>query len=216
MIVMESNIYAEFLCETTSDLVSFPFDVYDCAIILGAPKAVLLDQSYGFEVTSSDPHFKTETSYSMDKDRTEEGAKEKVPPGTVNQDPAGSQQHSTAFFELRFQRKYFTAWVRLIVPAVLINFIGFISFWIDEVQESVALGVTAFLCSLAFRDTVEMPDTADVTWTGMFTVCFAFPRYPSLPAFTHLSYSLSLICRGVYHGQCCIPGVRSIYYFLLV
>ena len=190
MVVMESNIYAEFLCETTADLPSFPFDVYECDIELGAPKGVRLDQSYGFEVTSSDPHFKTETSYEMDTDRTEE-KKEIPPPGTVDQDPAGSQGHSTAFFELRFERKPFTAWVRLIIPAILINFIGFISFWIDEVQESVALGVTAFLCSLAFRDTVELPDTADVTWTGMFPDCFAFSHSHSSFTSTHLSCSPS-------------------------
>ena len=42
------------------------------------------------------------------------------------------------------------------------------AFWIPEVPESVALGITSLLCSLAFRDTVEMPDTADVTWSEVF------------------------------------------------
>ena len=39
-----------------------------------------------------------------------------------------------------FERKTFGWWLRLIVPAILINAIGFISFWIDNASESIALG----------------------------------------------------------------------------
>jgi len=155
-VILEINIFAEFLCDTSAGIVSFPFDTYTCSIDLGAPGGVSLDQELGFSVIGSDPHFNSETSYYVD--RTEDY-------GSHGESP---ERGNVAVFEIFFDRKLFTAWVRLILPAVLINMIGFISFWIPSVQESVALGVTSFLCALAFRETVEMPDTADVTWSEVF------------------------------------------------
>ena len=58
--------------------------------------------------------------------------------------------------------------MRLILPAILINMVGFMTFWIESVAESIVLGVTSLLCCLAFRETVQVPETSDVTWTEVF------------------------------------------------
>lgn len=161
-IVMESNVVAEFLCSTTEDLRSFPFDSYTCSMDLGAPKGITLDQKFGFHLIESDPHFATDTSTAVGINNNEEYGEDD-----------GSDQSShghTVYFQLYFKRRPFTAYVRLILPAILINLVGFMAFWIPEVPESVALGVTSLLCSLAFRETVDMPDTADVTWTEVFVM----------------------------------------------
>ena len=153
-VVMERNIVAEFLCSTTERLRSFPFDSYHCSMDLGAPKGITLDQNYGFQVIESDPHFSTTSSMAV---------------GINNATDAEQNSHGhVAYYQLSFSRRPFTAYVRLILPAILINLVGFMAFWIPSVQESVALGVTSLLCSLAFRETVDMPDTADVTWTEVF------------------------------------------------
>ena len=159
-VVMETNIVAEFLCSTTEDLRSFPFDSYTCSMDLGAPKGITLDQKFGFHVIESDPHFDTKSSTAVGiNTNTEYG----------ETDDSGQSSHGhIVYYQLSFKRRPFTAYVRLILPAILINLVGFMAFWIPEVPESVALGVTSLLCSLAFRETVDMPDTADVTWTEVF------------------------------------------------
>ncbi|CAB9523168.1 receptor subunit beta-type acr [Seminavis robusta] len=153
-VTMRQNMMAEFLCSTTEDLRSFPFDIYSCAIVLGAPASITLDYKYGFEVIEVDPHFTTTTATSLDEEV-----------GTP--DPPGARSEFV-YYQMIFERRPFIAYVRLILPAVLINMVGFMAFWIPEMQESVALGITSLLCSLTFRETVEMPDTADVTWTEVF------------------------------------------------
>jgi len=145
-VVMEANLKAEFLCSTGEGLRAFPFETYNCSIDLGASQGVILNQKYGFEVVESDSHFITDTSTVMDEE----------------------EFGSTGYYQLVFERRPFTGYVRLVIPALLINMIGFMAFWIPELPESVALGITSLLCSLAFRGTVEMPDTADVTWTEVF------------------------------------------------
>jgi len=59
-------------------------------------------------------------------------------------------------------------WLRIVIPAVFINVIGFISFWIPEKLDSVALGATLLLCAVTFRTAVEMPDTAGTTCSEDF------------------------------------------------
>ena len=54
------------------------------------------------------------------------------------------------------------------MPAILLNLVGFIAFWIPAPEDSIALGVTALLCTLALRVSVDMPDTSDVTWSELF------------------------------------------------
>lgn len=155
-VVMEINRKVEFLCYTTNDLKSYPFDSYQCSMNLGAPNGMTLDSKYGFEVIYADANFNTQKSILVKHD----GHHEDENPSTHR----GQEIH----FQLYFQRKPFTAYVRLILPAVLINFVGFMSFFIDEMQESVALGVTTLLCSLAYRETVDTPETSDVTWMEVF------------------------------------------------
>ncbi|CAB9506631.1 Neuronal acetylcholine receptor subunit alpha-4 [Seminavis robusta] len=180
--VQETNMQVRFLCSTTNSLNAFPFDNYDCSIDLGSPSNVWMDASHGFHVVETDPHFETSKSISNSSGVMESGSSISTACGESDSEPPterrryleqgqGSQQERCCeeiFFNLRLERKPFTAWVRLIIPAVLINWIGFMAFWIPEVPESVALGITSLLCSLAFRETVEMPDTADVSWTEVF------------------------------------------------
>lgn len=45
---------------------------------------------------------------------------------------------------------------------------GFLSFWITSATDSVALGITTLLCSLALRETVTFPDVAYLTWMEVF------------------------------------------------
>lgn len=151
-VVMEENLMVTFLCPTKEGLRAFPFDNYDCSIDLSASRGIKLLPSQVYELLASDPHFDTITSISTDgiADYTGLGI-------TVN-------------YNLRFERRPFTAYVRLVIPAVLINLVGFMAFWIPHAQESIALGVTSLLCIMTFRQTVEMPDTAYVTWTEVFLI----------------------------------------------
>jgi Neurotransmitter-gated ion-channel ligand binding domain len=153
---MEINMRATFLCQTTEGLRSYPFDEYNCSIDLGSPQGVTMDQAYGFVVIDSDPHY--ETTYSTFLEH---------PDHHQDEDPR-EHRSTTVHYQLYFVRRPFTTYMRLIIPAILINMIGFMAFWIPELPESVALGITALLCSLAFRETVEMPDTANITWTEVF------------------------------------------------
>lgn len=182
VVVVETHTQATFLCETTSDLAAFPFDSYDCSIDLGAPQGILLDSNFGFDLSASDPHFMTETYIYSD-----------------------NATDTTVHYGLRFDRKPFTAYVRLILPAVLINMVGFMAFWIPNVQESVALGITSLLCSLAFRETVEIPDTSGITWTEVFMLVNIFYQasvmfiiWCSYSPTNGISHTLNAICRKVH------------------
>ncbi|CAB9513745.1 Neuronal acetylcholine receptor subunit beta-3 [Seminavis robusta] len=153
-VTLEANMQTQFLCTTDRNLASFPFDDYECSIDLAAPYGIWLDQGYGFDIIESDPHFNT--TGQLQNETTAEELTMDTSDGTLVR------------YVIIFERRAFTAWVRLILPAIIINMIGFMAFWIPEMPESVALGITSLLCSLAFRETVEMPDTADVTWTELF------------------------------------------------
>ena len=182
VVVMETHTQATFLCETTSDLAAFPFDSYDCSIDLGAPQGILLDSKFGFDLAASDPHFTTDTYIYSD-----------------------NATFTTVHYGLRFERKPFTAYVRLILPAVLINMVGFMAFWIPHVQESVALGITSLLCSLAFRETVEIPDTSGITWTEIFMLVNIFYQasvmfiiWCSYSPTNGISHTLNAFCRKIH------------------
>lgn len=201
-VMLETNIFAELLCDTVNDLASFPFDSYDCAIVLGAPYDVMLNQNYGFKVIASDPHFDTTTNYTMGQNH--EFIDQNRDVSDVKEIEGGPDR--VAYYEIIFVRKSFTAWVRLIIPAVLINMIGFISFWVDNVEESVALGVTSFLCALTFRETVDMPDTSDATFTEVFmmvNVCYQ----AAVLLIIFLSYNNRLCIRdaAAFFCQCLHP-----------
>ena len=147
-VTMISSLNVELLCSTTEGQRSYPFDQYNCTFELGGPPGVILDQSFGFQLIETDPHFETVPYFDLNETGTD---------NIVN-------------YWIFFKRRPFTAYVRLIVPSILINFVGFMAFWIPDVAEKVALGVTALLCQLAFRDSVEMPDTSGMTWTETFVI----------------------------------------------
>jgi len=105
-VTVATHVVVDFLCSTTDSLEAFPFDNYDCEIVLGAPHGIRLDAIFGFDLEDSDENFNT--TYSVDE---------------------SPQSAQTVVYMLRFERKLFTAYLRLIVPAVLINFVGFMAFW---------------------------------------------------------------------------------------
>jgi len=154
-VTLEDNMLAQFLCSTTDELASFRFDACDCLINLGARNGVTLGPQHGFQLVESDPHFWTTNFVSV------------ADPHNHADD---GDQKEVVHYQLHFERRPFSAWVRLITPAIVINLVGFMTFWVPELPESAALGVVSLLCSLAFRETVEMPDTADATWTEIFTM----------------------------------------------
>jgi len=145
-VTLSTNIQAGFLCSTTLDLRGYPFDIYDCSIDVAAPANIFLDSRFGFDVLDCDPNFDVSSSIA---ESDEEG-------------------ESVIYFQVRFERKPFTGWVRMIIPGLLINLVGFMAFWIPSAEESIALGVTALLCSLTFRETVDIPETSGVTWAEVF------------------------------------------------
>ena len=71
-------------------------------------------------------------------------------------------------YQFCFERHSFGWWLRLIIPAILLNSIGFASFWMSSAGESVALGITTLLCTLALRDSLDLPETTNLSWVELF------------------------------------------------
>lgn len=146
-ISVEHYLRSTFLCYTEKGISHFPFDEYDCAASLAVSNlAVSMDGGLGFDVVHEDPNFYASFSTALDAD----------------------ERRDVVLYKLHFTRHSFKMWLRLIVPAILLNLVGFIAFWIPEPADSIALGVTALLCTLALRVSVDMPDTSDVTWSELF------------------------------------------------
>ena len=120
MATMETNIQAEFLCATTEDLKSFPFDSYNCSIDLGAPNGVTMDQSFGFYLVDSDAHYATTTSMYLEHD------------GHYPKEDPADHVSDVVHYYLYFERRGFTTWMRLVIPAIVINLIGFMAFYIPQ------------------------------------------------------------------------------------
>ncbi|KAH8073878.1 GABA-A receptor [Aureococcus anophagefferens] len=73
-------------------------------------------------------------------------------------------------FIFKFDHKPFAYYIKLVFPVALLNFAGFLGFWMDSASDSVALGITTVLCTLALRETVEFPDAFYLTWIEIFVM----------------------------------------------
>ncbi|KAH8049644.1 extracellular ligand-gated ion channel [Aureococcus anophagefferens] len=71
-------------------------------------------------------------------------------------------------FLFKFTHRPFGHYIRLIFPAALLNLAGFLAFWVDGATDSLQLGITTLLCTLALRQTIEFPDTTYPTWLEGF------------------------------------------------
>ena len=78
---------------------------------------------------------------------------------------------------------------------------GFIAFWIPEGGDSIALGITTLLCTLALRESVELPDTSDITWSEIFVgICTAYQAIVMF--FSFMDYQVTLSERiNVFFGR---------------
>jgi len=132
------------------DVSMFPFDSHKCEFKLAptlAAGSVTMDGMLGFDIEVTDSAFDTESSitYSTDKNG-----------------------RRIVSFMMLFKRKPLGFWFRLIIPAILVNLVGFISFWVPDSDSSINLGITGLLCTLALRESIEMPTAADVSWCEFF------------------------------------------------
>ncbi|CAB9524983.1 Neuronal acetylcholine receptor subunit alpha-2 [Seminavis robusta] len=187
LVVLETNVLIRTLCATTESLRSYPFDSHDCSIDLTAPAGVCMDHRFGFEVVSSDDNFDLGTSLAMENQCN----------GTYIR-PEGD----AVYYQMHFERRPFTAYVRVILPAIIINVVGFMTFWIENKSDSVGLGITSLLCALTFRETVEIPSTSDMTWSEVFLminiVYQALVMIILFFSYAHMA-SIRSLC-------CCLPG----------
>merc|ERR1711965_28441 len=78
------------------------------------------------------------------------------------------EEHTLVRFKFKFSHRPFGHYIRLIFPAVLLNMAGFLAFWVDGATDSLQLGITTLLCTLALRQTIEFPDTTYPTWLEGF------------------------------------------------
>jgi len=217
MVVLEKNIRATFLCSTNDGLKSFPFDSYNCSINLGAPPGVYLNQNFGFEIIESDPHYETSWSIDEGSDEKNHTALEDTHVHSHSASSSGevhfflmftrkpittymrlilvssiciSDMSSLEIMSLNERRAKYFVLSLLWKPGIIINLIGFMAFWIPGPRESMALGITALIFSLAIRETVEVPDAASITWTGVFMMV-NISYLASVMLITWLSYSRS-------------------------
>ena len=154
-VTIEHNMRSKFLCSTTKPIRSFPFDSYKCSaeLALDHPEKNTLNGDLGFKVVDYDHDYIVSVK--------------------VIDEHTGKRD--IVHFTIEFERRTFKTWARLIVPAILLNLVGFIAFWIPEGGDSIALGITTLLCTLALRQSVELPDTSDITWSEVFVgICTTY------------------------------------------
>jgi len=84
-------------------------------------------------------------------------------------------------------------------------------------EESVALGVTSFLCVLAFRETVDVPETSDITWTEVFLMVNIFYQASVLfiiwASYSHTTGAARLLdsfCRRIHPQKAIRATYRSV------
>lgn len=135
------------------NLAMFPFDRSSCALSLVSSYAataggggVTLDNSLGFKIDNLPASFELKTST----------------------DVANEDGFSVAHFRITAERRPFSYALRMIVPGLLLNIVGFMAFLIPEPSDSVALSVTVLLCLLAMRDSINLPETSQMTWAELF------------------------------------------------
>jgi len=79
-----------------------------------------------------------------------------------------TKKHSIVDYTFEMHRFSFSDIMLWVLPCVLFNSIGFIAFWIDNPGESIALGITTLLCTVALRESIGLPKEAAFSWGGMF------------------------------------------------
>jgi len=146
----EMNKRGIFLCGWHS-ISLFPFDSALCPIYLNAAqRSNKFDGSIGIRFLDLDDNYDTSANVTQEIRVRSDG------------------DYSQIGFNFCFERNPFGFWLRLVIPSLLLNFIGFMAFWIDEAAESAALGITTLLCTLALRDSLVLPDVSEFTWVELF------------------------------------------------
>jgi hypothetical protein len=130
----------------------FPFDAHDCHLRIHADVPVsqlelVVEQMH---VGFSGHNYELSTS--------------------VGARGATSYGRALQLFNFHFDHKPFAYYIKLVFPVALLNFAGFLGFWMDSASDSVALGITTVLCTLALRETVEFPDAFYLTWIEIFVM----------------------------------------------
>ncbi|KAH8073990.1 extracellular ligand-gated ion channel [Aureococcus anophagefferens] len=149
---MKSQIRTQLLCD--SDLIMLPFDVHKCEITFESTRQRVFEaMAHGdFLVADVDDNYEIEYHATTTE----------VEGGFMN------ERHSVVRFKFVFSHRPFGHYIRLIFPAALLNMVGFLAFWVDGATDSLELGITTLLCTLALRQTIEFPDTTYPTWLEGF------------------------------------------------
>ncbi|CAB9525637.1 cholinergic receptor, nicotinic [Seminavis robusta] len=180
---LETTMHAMFLCRTMEEIRRYPFEHYHCSMNLAGSMQLTLDDTIGFDVVQSDPHFETTISTMM----------------SSNQQSASG----IVYYKLAFQRRPFGVYVGVVLPGIVINMIGFMAFWIPGVEQSVALGIAALLCALTYRTALDIPDVASATWVEVFMM-INISYLGSVMVIIWCSFGSSAIL-GKYINKCCKP-----------
>lgn len=87
---------------------------------------------------------------------------------TLSQSAGSYEQQSASLFTLNLKRKPNIFYFRLIIPAFLLNSVGFVAFWIPGPAQACAIGITMLLCTLALRQSAALPTDVGMTWIELF------------------------------------------------
>ena len=181
----ERNLKGVFMC-TWSSIALFPFDHQICPIeLVSVQRRIDFDGSLGLRYYNLDKNYFTASNITLEYRERSDGNYTKV------------------LFNFCLRRNPFGYYLRLIVPAILLNLIGFMAFWIDDATESSTLGITTLLCTLALRETVDLPTVSDVTWVELFMLInISFQGVVLLLSFVDYSQSASAQWAKCYLAVC--------------
>ena len=148
----KSQIRTQLLCD--SDLIMLPFDTHACDFTFESTRTAAQEIMVSGEFLVADVDDNYELEYQA-RDFLVEG-------GFMD------EEHTLVRFKFKFTHRPFGHYIRLIFPAALLNLAGFLAFWVDGATDSLQLGITTLLCTLALRQTIEFPDTTYPTWLEGF------------------------------------------------
>ena len=203
-----TNQRGTFLCE--GSILLFPFDHSACSInLISVQRSIYFNGDLGFGIIDPDD------AYVMPPD--EDPFAERAPFGygyeegghlagglfyvTNGQVAYSDGNYTQVTYSFCLARNPNSFWIRLIIPALLLNGIGFMAFWIPDPNESIALGITTLLCTLALRDTVELPDKSFFTWVELFLLLnILFQGLVLLFSFCDYSDALRKRLKALGHG----------------
>ena len=149
---MKQQVRSSLLCD--SDLIMLPFDVHNCELTFESTRRA------EFEIMSSGEFLIADND---DNYELEYKARDFYVRGGFM-----DEEHTLVRFKFKFSHRPFGHYIRLIFPAVLLNMAGFLAFWVDGATDSLQLGITTLLCTLALRQTIDFPDTTYPTWLEGF------------------------------------------------